>query len=1408
MLAAISLVYLTICNNALCALPSAAVGNDYGSFGDARSRALQAAVDSAIAAGAPARLQLNGVYNFSRRSLLVVGATGLTLEAAPGTMLLFSVWRVPCTVIATGGPCHGDPVDDCCATETCGRGTECVDWSSGLNITNSVRVTVRGVGIDYDPRWVNNQQRQQQHATVRLRSGTQAAFNAGRLFTYHNFNSSETVTEDLTIFHAPFMAITNLNGEGGHIFRRVRFEPAPGPDSVTTSQTLVAAKDGVHESDVRKGMLLEDSVIHGTADDFFNLHTTLMIVMRCETASSCLVLNPHVNRSPHNTIYASNSVLQTVRRGEDRMSFFARQNLAQSPTMIATAVVKSLQRVRNNATLLHEAAIFANQTAANASNGLMSFATFGQVDDLWRIEFEQAETGGVPALPVLSKTIQPTTLINIDTINGSGAVFRNNRFTRTNANCGRWKSSNSLIINNTFEYAKLHNLEVCSLPSWFEGPVWITNVTLSDNTFIGEGTNEQDVIHPGGTAMNITELNNQFLTAPAVPADALLDELLGALSARVPFSAADDGAGARRYPFEFNYGGVSSDLLLPGWNMTSYVEVAAGTTASSDETTDRRELRFVWLEPSSHSFAGPSGQPASALRVGVNATLYQNQTIVDQLLWFENAGSAASGVVTRVNSLRVSWQPAADGDNSSDAVWLHSTAGVDGGEADYQIREPLALHSPGSTGPQSMRLVNTHGYFSGTYSLQPTASITNETACVAFCERTAACAAVTWSPRPTNPCVMYTAITSTVVPFAGCDNWVKQQQLSQKNFSCLSGMPNKGTMPFWQLEFPAHGVGISLSLGWIGQWAASFTRDDSGATTVQIGFGGDGAGGAQTASYPAFRVPPESHTEVGGDKLRMVRAIVLSYSQQDKPQQRSLHDIGLNSHRRFVLEHLTPRHANQPYPLVSTLPSVDNVAWHSGTDAEIIEFIDSASHTNRLIATEAAKDSSVSASGIEEIWVDTGWFRGYFPGGDWRLPVNESVNHLEHPTGSLQQVFAHGRAQEPWPLKSIVWFMPETSVNITTCQNGTVSSRPSWLQQHHPAAANGTGGWVIYAGGELPLGGWMPANAIGTVNFGLPQVREWMTDYISAAVTEWGLDTFRFEGGCMWGEPPVGAGSGPQPIRVGPLDGRQSCFWIWDKADRDIVSTTPAVSPARGLSEAKHIAGFLRFLDDVVAKHPGLALDSVAGGGLRLEMEMARRTINKWRSDSLSGPPDPKDPHGYDARSQVTIQGLSHFFPLHASACWSPTPYAWRSAATSGCAIFWDTRNDSLAVRIQTAAAVAETHRLRPLWVEGDFHILLPIASMASDHNRTIWAAWQLHLPTKGSGAVVLLRRELAPSAQRVELVGVEIEAQYEVRLSEGFDRGKARRMSGAALRQLTATVVTAPGSLLVEYTRASDGAV
>ena len=122
-------------------------------------------------------------------------------------------------------------------------------------------------------------------------------------------------------------------------------------------------------------------------------------------------------------------------------------------------------------------------------------------------------------------------------------------------------------------------------------------------------------------------------------------------------------------------------------------------------------------------------------------------------------------------------------------------------------------------------------------------------------------------------------------------------------------------------------------------------------------------------------------------------------------------------------------------------------------------------------------------------------------------------------------------------------------------------------------------------------------------------------------------------------------------------------------------------------------------------------------------------------------------------------------------------------------------------MRQHTAAAVAETHRLRPLWTAADFHILLHPAAMSNGQNRTIWAGWQLHSPTNRSGAVVLLRRELAPASQRVELIGVDVAVDYAMRLSEGFARGEVRRISGAALRELTVTVGTAPGSMLVEYT-------
>jgi hypothetical protein len=67
----------------------------------------------------------------------------------------------------------------------------------------------------------------------------------------------------------------------------------------------------VHESDVRHGLTLEDSHVFGNRDDFFNIHSTLLVVMHCENvggASSCIVINPHVETGRLDTTYVAANV--------------------------------------------------------------------------------------------------------------------------------------------------------------------------------------------------------------------------------------------------------------------------------------------------------------------------------------------------------------------------------------------------------------------------------------------------------------------------------------------------------------------------------------------------------------------------------------------------------------------------------------------------------------------------------------------------------------------------------------------------------------------------------------------------------------------------------------------------------------------------------------------------------------------------------------------------------------------------------------------------------------------------------------------------------------------------------------------------------------------------------------------
>lgn len=254
----------------------------------------------------------------------------------------------------------------------------------------------------------------------------------------------------------------------GHIFKRVSFTPHPKNFSA-----MVAGKDGLHESDVRKGLQFIDSKIHGTADDFFNFHNTLQIVYSCDAAtSSCLVVNPHIDGVPDNTVYGSQRVLATVRAG-DRFSFYPLSHFPHpennTPPILATATVATKKQVTDKK-LLKQIAAWALKTASNYTNRLMHF---GDGSDCWNVSFGDVSAGssgsnGDRGLADLSK-VSTNSLVNIDSISGAGAVIRDCHFSVTACNLGRTKSSNSLITNTTFSFAASKNLEVTGLQIWFEG---------------------------------------------------------------------------------------------------------------------------------------------------------------------------------------------------------------------------------------------------------------------------------------------------------------------------------------------------------------------------------------------------------------------------------------------------------------------------------------------------------------------------------------------------------------------------------------------------------------------------------------------------------------------------------------------------------------------------------------------------------------------------------------------------------------------------------------------------------------------------------------------------------------------------------------------------------------------------
>ncbi|HEY3284319.1 MAG TPA: alpha-galactosidase [Armatimonadota bacterium] len=305
----------------------------------------------------------------------------------------------------------------------------------------------------------------------------------------------------------------------------------------------------------------------------------------------------------------------------------------------------------------------------------------------------------------------------------------------------------------------------------------------------------------------------------------------------------------------------------------------------------------------------------------------------------------------------------------------------------------------------------------------------------------------------------------------------------------------------------------------------------------------------------------------------------------------------------------------------------------------------------------------------------------------------------------------------------------------------------TWLSNNHPE-------WIL--GGKKG----------GLLNLGNPDAWKWLVEHIDGVLTQNGIDLYR------------------QDFNMDPLD-------LWRKND----------APDRqGITENKHVVGYLAYWDELRRRHPKMLIDSCASGGRRNDLETMRRAVPLWRSDYAY------EPLGH----QGMTYGLSMWLPYHGTGTVASTkasyygggispvePYAfWSNAAPSlGCGV--DIREKGLDYAT-LRKLYSEWRKTSPLYY-GDYYPLTP-CSYAED----AWMAWQFNRPEKGDGMVqAFCHANCAGDTLTVTLRDLDPEAAYTVQQVDGTPvvraAGRLLMETGLAVR-----IPDKPGAAVLTYRRSA----
>jgi alpha-galactosidase len=297
----------------------------------------------------------------------------------------------------------------------------------------------------------------------------------------------------------------------------------------------------------------------------------------------------------------------------------------------------------------------------------------------------------------------------------------------------------------------------------------------------------------------------------------------------------------------------------------------------------------------------------------------------------------------------------------------------------------------------------------------------------------------------------------------------------------------------------------------------------------------------------------------------------------------------------------------------------------------------------------------------------------------------------------------------------------------------------TWLAEHHPE-------WIL--GGKKG----------GLLNLGNPQARAWLTEHIDKVLTEQGIDLYR------------------QDFNIDPLP-----FWRNnDPPDR------------QGITEIRHVEGYLAYWDDLRRRHPTMLIDSCASGGRRNDLETLRRAVPLLRSDYQSFGGDPSSALG----NQCHTYGLASWVPYFGQGTYYNEDQLVYNVRSHFCPAF------GLCCDVRKAAADwNKFRRLTEDWrtiaddLVGDYYPLLPYSL-----DNAAWMAWQFNRPEQGRGAVQVFRRAESPfESARFKLRGLDPAARY---VLANRDEANTSESTGRELVEsgLSVTMKDRPSAVVITY--------